>query len=268
IVTKKEPPDRDIVCYHCGARGHIARSCPKKKPEQLMTTGDHSAKYYKAATINGCEAEALIDTGSSYCTARASVAIRSGLLVRPTDEILTGFGGHKTKPLGVTNIDVTIDGITGHDVPLLVVPDAAQPMDLLVGRTWTEQAHIVLVKYDDELRICSKDMPLSEIEPFKKPSKGSKIRIAETTSVPKGINFVNIEVDLEDGPVVLNNSLSGQLFLVESGKIVDVPLYSPRDCLLAKGSSLGKVEAVDIVNSCEENRILTASETYSQEPAE
>jgi len=57
-------------------------------------------------------------------------------------------GAEKTGE-GTTN--VAVDGVIGADHPVFIVPDKSIPVDVIVGRSWLDLAHVVYFKYGSEL---------------------------------------------------------------------------------------------------------------------
>ncbi|KAH7944762.1 hypothetical protein HPB49_000292 [Dermacentor silvarum] len=106
----------------------------------------------KEVTLNGkFTVVGLIDTGSSGCLLRAIV---------PETTDLYGFGNSTVpaaKSIGRCKTDLCIDGVLAKDIPILVVPDEAQSVDLLVGRTFTELPYIAYARIGGSLRFwhCS-----------------------------------------------------------------------------------------------------------------
>ncbi|GJQ69551.1 hypothetical protein Trydic_g6648 [Trypoxylus dichotomus] len=69
---------------------------------------------------------------------------------------LTGYGAGKAMPLGESTIDLKVDHARAV-VVVLVVPDEAQTVPVLIGQPFTEQHHITMVKRKDTLTIFEED---------------------------------------------------------------------------------------------------------------
>ncbi|KAG0409712.1 hypothetical protein HPB47_013184, partial [Ixodes persulcatus] len=99
--------------------------------------------------------------------------------------------------IGTSEVDIEIDNVVCHKVKVIVVYDSALPVDMLVGRTWTEQDHIAYLCMGDELRIGYRDdlpfcnIDLSQMKPSKKP-----LRVKETMVLPKRtVCWVTVETE-------------------------------------------------------------------------
>ncbi|KAG0422200.1 hypothetical protein HPB47_001942 [Ixodes persulcatus] len=82
-------------------------------------------------------------------------------------------------------------------VKVIVVNDSALPVDMLVGRTWTEEDHIAYLRMGDELRIGYRDdLPFCDIDLAQmKPSK-EQLRVKETMVLPKRtVCWVTVETE-------------------------------------------------------------------------
>ncbi|KAG0444170.1 hypothetical protein HPB47_014087 [Ixodes persulcatus] len=87
----------------------------------------------------------------------------------------------KVRSIGTSEVDIEIDDVVCRKVKVIVVNDSALPVDMLVGRTWTEQDHIAYLRMGDELRIGYRDdLPFCDIDLAQmKPSK-EPLRVKET----------------------------------------------------------------------------------------
>ncbi|EEC17220.1 hypothetical protein IscW_ISCW022014 [Ixodes scapularis] len=81
----------------------------------------------------------------------------------------------KARLYGTSEVDIEIDDLVCGKVNVIIVNDSALPVDMLVGRTWTEQGHIAYLPMGDELRtgyrgelpFCDND--LAQMKPSKEP---------------------------------------------------------------------------------------------------
>ncbi|KAH7976438.1 hypothetical protein HPB52_014250 [Rhipicephalus sanguineus] len=83
----------------------------------------------------------MIDTGSSGCLLRESAAMRCGAEMLEDATALYGFGSRGVPAvcaIAKCRADLMIDAVVGKGIPILVVPDEAQSVDLINGRTFTE----------------------------------------------------------------------------------------------------------------------------------
>ncbi|KAL1443874.1 hypothetical protein MTO96_030150 [Rhipicephalus appendiculatus] len=171
-------------CYNCNIYGHIARDCPEpKRPfkcqrcqatgqtqrncqafssnesnvvaEALPCTGAGHVMIKEVIFNDDFTFVGLINTGSSGCLLRASAVARCGIdmVQEPTD--LYGFGSEHypvTRSLGHCKAKVSIDGVVAENIPVLIVPDYAQRVDILVGRTFTELPSVTYAKVGSTFR--------------------------------------------------------------------------------------------------------------------
>ncbi|KAL4126001.1 hypothetical protein QTP88_010233 [Uroleucon formosanum] len=174
-------------CYNCRAEGHIARDCPKpRRPcsncgstrhtrsrctateeaaetttgksdaclvESLTTTSSRNP-FLKTVQLNGKSVDGLVDTGASDVLVRASIARECNISVRLVSRPLYTVGdatqpGAETTGEGTT--DVAVDGVIEADHPVFIVPDKSIPVDVIVGRSWLDLAHVVYFKCGAEL---------------------------------------------------------------------------------------------------------------------
>ncbi|KAL1444126.1 hypothetical protein MTO96_030036 [Rhipicephalus appendiculatus] len=206
-------------CYKCNIYGHIARDCPKPKRPlkcQRCQATDHTQRNCQSFSSNESNvvAEALpctgaghvlikevifnddftsvglIDTGSSGCLLRASAAARCGIEMILEATPLYGFGSNNvaaTRSLDYCQAKIRIDGVAAEKVPILVVPDDAQSVDLLVGISFTNLPFVTYSKVGSTFRFYHlNDCPFSGLVPFEQQSK-LKLRQREESDVQKKI---------------------------------------------------------------------------------
>ena len=135
---KRECPSRKpIVCFKCGKEGHMKRQCNKGKhkicsygyPLDLINHTVSRVPIVKVS-VNGKEANALVDTGCSGClvqaemvtswSGRRSMAAFDGRTVQCKGEKAVEIGiGNRTLPIVATVVDQivgNIDVVLGMDV--------------------------------------------------------------------------------------------------------------------------------------------------------
>ncbi|GBM61535.1 hypothetical protein AVEN_72448-1 [Araneus ventricosus] len=181
-------------CFHCSNFGHIARNC--SMPKSVLTcrkgneTGhkiincvaketNHSSEeslsvrlvgensgesnsFLKKAKINNCDnVQALIDTGSSCCLLKISVAQKLKLKFERAANKIYGFGNQKMPALtsiGRIKADIEVDNVKAENIIIYVVPDDAQSVDLIIGRTWLDRPHITYAKIGKRVHIGYRDI--------------------------------------------------------------------------------------------------------------
>ncbi|GBM01082.1 hypothetical protein AVEN_136634-1 [Araneus ventricosus] len=176
-------------CFHCSNFGHIARNC--LLPKSVLTcregneTGlkiincvaketnhaseeslsvrlvgdnsDDSNSFLKKAKINNCDnVQASIDTGNSCCLLKISVAQKLKLKFERAVNKIYGFGNQKMHALtsiGRIKADIEVDNVKAETISIYVVPDDAQSVDLIIGRTWLDLPHIAYTKIGERVHI-------------------------------------------------------------------------------------------------------------------
>ncbi|GBM17972.1 hypothetical protein AVEN_71657-1 [Araneus ventricosus] len=176
-------------CFHCSNFGHIARNC--SIPKSVLTcregnetghkiincvtketnhaseesisvrlVGDNSDErnsFLKKAKINNCDnVQALIDTGSSCCLLKISVAQKLKLKFEHAVNKIYSFGNQKMPALmsiGRIKADIEVDNVKAENISIYIVPDDAQSVDLIIGRTWLDLPHIAYTKIGERVHI-------------------------------------------------------------------------------------------------------------------
>ncbi|GBM43838.1 hypothetical protein AVEN_166234-1 [Araneus ventricosus] len=118
---------------------------------------DDSNSFLKKAKINNCDnVQALIDTGSSCCLLKISVAQKLKLKFERAANKIYGFGNQKMPaltPIGRIKADIEVDNVKAKNISIYVVPDDAQSVDLIIGRTWLDLPHIAYTKIGERVHI-------------------------------------------------------------------------------------------------------------------
>ncbi|GBM16537.1 hypothetical protein AVEN_148915-1 [Araneus ventricosus] len=158
-------------CFHCSNFGHIARNCSLPKSILICREGNetghkiinfvaketnHSSEeslsvrlvgensgesnsFLKKAKINNFDnVQALIDTGSSCCLLKISVAQKLKLKFERAANKIYSFGNQKMPALtsiGRIKADIEVDNVKAENISIYVVPDDAQSVDLIIVRT-------------------------------------------------------------------------------------------------------------------------------------
>ncbi|GBM45967.1 hypothetical protein AVEN_236066-1, partial [Araneus ventricosus] len=191
-ITHKERGEPK--CFHCSNLGHIARNCSMPKSVLICRKGneighkiinciaketnhssdeslsvrlvgensDESNSFLKKAKINNCDnVQVLIDTGSSCCLLKISVAQKLKLKFERAVNKIYDFGNQKMPALtsiGIIKADIEVDSVKAENISMYVVPDDAQSVDLIIGRTWLDFAHIAYTNIGERVHIgCRED---------------------------------------------------------------------------------------------------------------
>ena len=114
--------------------------------------------------VEGCEVNALADSGSQVNTLMPEFVTQNGWLVLPLEDLvdrplhLVGLGGNQMWPLGFIILRVQVKEITGYDedVIFLIVPDSSEFskwVPLVIGTCTL--GHVVNVIKESELDMLS-----------------------------------------------------------------------------------------------------------------
>ncbi|KAG0413775.1 hypothetical protein HPB47_009073 [Ixodes persulcatus] len=145
-----------------------------------------------------------------------------------------------------------IDGVTGKNIPIFVVPDEAQSVDLLVGRTFTELPYVTYARLGGCLRFWHKSQcPFSYLEPLSDDPKLIVKTTERSTLQANVINWITLSSESDvTGPVLFNNCGKEILLDMKDGEIA-VPVFPSgnNDVVIKKRQRLGRVTAVDFVKT-------------------
>ncbi|UYV63639.1 hypothetical protein LAZ67_2005125, partial [Cordylochernes scorpioides] len=256
-------PRTTLTCRGCGQTGHKERNCtrPKEglKVANLEVEGLETVPpdvYLKDVKIDNKETvKAMIDTGSSSCLMRKSVARRISVDIEPDSTSLYGIG-NQTAPaartVGKTTVDLEIDGIVGREITVFIVNDDAQPYDLLIGRTWTDLPYVSFARIGKNLHIgYSSEFPFANLQEEIK-SRRIELRATETVQLESdSINFTSAITDeVKDGYVLftgVDDACVDSLLEVFDGKTT-VPIISAGKGKLRvrKNQCVGRVELLNL----------------------
>ncbi|UYV79686.1 hypothetical protein LAZ67_18000268, partial [Cordylochernes scorpioides] len=256
-------PRTTLTSRGCGQTGHKERNCtrPKEglKVANLEVEGLETVPpdvYLKDVKIDNKETvKAMIDTGSSSCLMRESVARRISVDIEPDSTSLYGIG-NQTAPaartVGKTTVDLEIDGIVGREITVFIVNDDAQPYDLLIGRTWTDLPYVSFARIGKNLHIgYSSEFPFANLQEEIK-SRRIELRATETVQLESdSINFTSAITDeVKDGYVLftgVDDACVDSLLEVVDGKTT-VPIISAGKGKLRvrKNQCVGRVELLNL----------------------
>ncbi|UYV62948.1 hypothetical protein LAZ67_2002587, partial [Cordylochernes scorpioides] len=251
-------PKATLTCRGCGQTGHKERNCtrPKEglKVANLEVEGLKTVPpdvYLKDAKIDNKETvKAMIDTGSSSCLLRESVARRINVDIEPDSTSLYGIG-NQTAPaaraVGKTTVDLEIDGVVGKEIAVFIVNDDTQPYDLLIGRTWTDLPYVSFARIGKELHIgYSTEFPLANLQEEIK-SRGVELRATETVQLGSDcINFASAITDeVRDGYVLftgVDDCVNSLLEVVDGKTTVPIISVGKGNLRVKKNQCIGRVE--------------------------
>src|SRR4029077_10132646 len=105
---------------------------PTSSGRSLMLESDRQGHYQVEARVEGRFIDFMVDTGASLVVLRESSAAQAGIRLQARDytaTAVTANGKIKAAPARIERIEV--GGITGYDVPAIVLPDEALAKNLL-----------------------------------------------------------------------------------------------------------------------------------------
>ncbi|XP_073995545.1 uncharacterized protein [Rhodnius prolixus] len=200
----------------------------------------------KRAIINGrYPIEAFVDTGSSDCIMKASTAVQSCLRIEASEVSIWGFGiNSKSKTIGKAKTDIEIDGVVVREVEVMIVPDACQPYELIIGRTWLESPGVTYRKGKGTIEFMHTNTLLFQDLDLE-PRRSGIVLAAERAEIPPFTSMM-LKAQLDgvtvDAPVT---NQGGETELVEVGKV------------LARGVDLEKIKMEPEVMKVEEDNART-----------
>lgn len=149
--------------------------------------------------------------GSSCSTIQLSEAERLGLIYDSSKTtFLYGYGNGSTPTLGVVSIEIKIDKIEAC-INAYVVPTSVQEIPVILGRNFTEQPGILVIKDDDTLSFFQRSNPdLISIEPDHVEKKHI-LRIAKDfTLLPDHCGHIPVYNDEFEGDVYIESGIRHQ----------------------------------------------------------
>ena len=171
--TESQTKTRPVTCFNCNKTGHIAKNCfkPRVQCTGCRRLGHESDRcpstknacvvaapsdpklniYEQTVYINDHKINGLIDTASVCTILRSSLVTRFELSTRTTTTVaLRGFSGHLVHTDKIAHIKLRVQDVTA-DVDALVVPNEYLTRDIIVGRDFLDQDHIVMIKKQHQL---------------------------------------------------------------------------------------------------------------------
>lgn len=168
-------PKPKLHCSNCKLLGHLVTDCPKSKQGvntddkgrnvlKVDSEYDTSLKYKIPIKVNNKLSNCVVDLGSEGTLIRLGEAKRLQLQwQKVSGPLLRGIANASCLPVGLLYATVEVQGVTEHNVHILVVDDHVIPCPILLGHTFTERPTIKIVKTDTDV-IFQKTEPYQTIK--------------------------------------------------------------------------------------------------------
>lgn len=152
-----------MECEQCKRLGHRIEQClSKKNINTVEKNSDTPSLYEKPIFVNGHKINGLIDSGSGCIILRTSIAKKYNMAIMETPiSVLRGLAGQITMSNLSTRCVIKIMDVAAR-VNAIVVPDSHLFHDILVGRDFHEQEHIVTIKRGNKLLFKQLPMIIDE----------------------------------------------------------------------------------------------------------
>lgn len=265
-------------CHFCRSQHHEEADCPRKHKAgsskvvallELERKDDANRKFFKKVLINGVVTEAYVDFGSSCTLITWKESQRLGLIFDPNDKVaLHGYGKGLTISMGSVQIEIKIDFVAAN-VKAVIVSNEEQNVPVLVGRTFTELPHIVVIKNDESLVFHERDFGDNFIFPEPEPTSDKIVLRSVDTVVIPSLHQRVICLATEDysGDVFIEASLRPQegkeaclqqmIAKVDQSNIARVPysnlsgvdIVVKKNEVVARGWPCNEEEAVEVVSA-------------------
>lgn len=255
-----------LKCDHCHKIGHKIDNCRAKQEGQsikpttvhktmCITSSHPNDKFTKQVLVNGKFLDAFIDFGSEVTLIRETAAIDLGVVHNGIPSAMKGFGNGLVQSLGSATLTLSIDGVAAT-VSCKVVNDQLLDRTMLVGQSYSEQPHIIVIKDSAKLRFLDVGIENS-FDCFEDAKRTIRVRVIGFARL-YGIASVRAATEFAlSGNIFLQTKIVGKLneqFVVLGGiyevkkgylSVIVTPCSIP--CLLQKNFIFSRAEEVDLV---------------------
>ena len=157
-------PARDAICHKCQKKGHFSKVCRNSSvgasatPNNgvmlatITSAADPSIllKAVVGVSINGIEAEGLIDSGSSGSFIHPDLVKRHSLNVQQSQSVVTmASTSLSAQTSGVCKVDITVNGQDYKSVRLTVLPKLCS--DVILGQDFQKLHERMQLNYGGDL---------------------------------------------------------------------------------------------------------------------
>lgn len=155
-----------IECTSCKRLGHLAKDCRRSThvKNQIVqdTYSDCNGNYYFDCWVNGKPLQAYVDTGCAAVLLKEDEAKSLNIIYDDSDLMITGYGGSSIRVLGKAKVNLKVDQVEA-EVEILIVPNNAQDIPLMVGQTFLNKTNAMLISTENTVRILKADNDLTEV---------------------------------------------------------------------------------------------------------
>lgn len=279
--------NQGVFCYNCKEKGHPYMKCPKplircascskighntdnckEKSESTaqinnplktlrISNFNLNNKFVKEVCVNGKSLNAFIDLGSEATLIRQSDFAELNLIHNNIPTTLKGFGNSLVQAVGSARLNIDIDGVDAQ-VLCHIVDDHFLEKSMLIGQSYSEQAHIVVYKDANKLQFLDAGSEVRNICIDDEYQQVERVRFVRHSTIH---GMASIQAACESnysGKILINSKIVGspfQQFTVCGGiyGVVNGFLYvtvapSMVPCDLQKNRIFARAERVDVIN--------------------
>lgn len=257
-----------IKCSQCNRFGHTADKCnfkeaqdnkgvPPPKTMCILAKSTPNSKFIKDAFLDDLPVRAFVDFGSEVSLIAKSILPSLGLESDNMTTALKGFGNEIVHTLGTVTTQLTIDNVSAS-VTCQVVEDKFLDLPLLVGQSFTEQAHVTVYKDAERLQFLDSgnEMPFSYAGEI--VQRSVKILAVADVNVCGPVTIRCYSDPCMEGSVLLDSKVIGKptqqciiyggIYQLKDGKVNVCVSPVSANCLILSDNILARATRVQMVN--------------------
>lgn len=255
-----------LKCEYCQKIGHTLENCSSKSAglsakantvhkTMCITNSNPNDKFVKTVVVSGTTLDAFVDFGSEVTLIKQSVATKLGYEHNGVTSAMRGFGNSLVHSLGSTPLTISIDGVAAT-VNCKVVEDHLLDRPMLIGQSYSEQPHVVVVKDSTKLQFLDVGTEVPS-DCYSEEKQSIRVRVVEFTRL-YGSASVRAATEVEfSGNVLLDTKVVGkptEQYVVLGGvhevkrgrlNVTVTPCSIP--CLLQKNFVFSRTERIEEV---------------------
>ncbi|CAG9137646.1 unnamed protein product [Plutella xylostella] len=206
-----------VKCLKCNKVGHIKENC-RSRPDNLaknepsktlcITSSAPNSKFIKDIQVNNTSVQAFIDFGSEVTLVKQTLVANLGLDHNHLPSSMKGFGNGIVQSLGAVSLDLAVDGVEAR-VVCRVVDDNLLDKPILIGQSYTEQPHIIVIKDSKSLQFRKIDCEIPTCDFDTNDHELHEVRVDVDVEL-FGPASIRARVDpVYDGCILLSNKVIG-----------------------------------------------------------